>query len=160
MRLLSTTAIVLGAALLLSGCQSGAQPTNGPSANVPYTGAPRPIETVKAAPPAVFIPDGSATANLPFFVSIAQQAIAANPAVSSSDVAVLESQSGFDPGAIQFTYSRTAAGLASDSSSVAVLFAGECIIAQFGPVISGVHGVVLPALAQGGCLIGSQVQGL
>jgi len=97
---------------------------------------------------------------MPFFVSIVQQAIAANPTVSSYDVAVLESQSGFDGTSIQYTYSRTAAGLASDSSSVAVLFAGECIIAQFGPVISGVHGVVLPALAQGGCLIGSQVQRL
>ncbi|MBK5239149.1 MAG: hypothetical protein JJE28_08600, partial [Actinomycetales bacterium] len=89
-----------------------------------------------------------------------EQAIAADPEVSSYDVAVLESQNGFDSGAIQFTNSRTAVGLASDSASVAVLFAGECIIAQYGPVITGVHGIVLSPLTQGGCLIGSQVQGL
>ena len=161
MRLLSTTAIVLGTALLLSGCQAGSQPS--PSSTPPdvaYTAAPRPVPTIKAAPPAVFMPDGSAAQNLPFFVSIAEQAIAADPEVLSYDVAVLESQNGFDSGAIQFTYSRTAVGLASDSASVAVLFAGECIIAQYGPVITGVRGIVLPPLAQGGCLIGSQVQGL
>ncbi len=158
MRLLSTSAIVLGAALLLSGCAAGTVPTAGPTANVPYTGAPRPAATSKPAPAAVFVPDGTAAQNMPFFVSVAEQAIAANAAVSSADVAVLESQNGFDRAAIQFTYSRTAAGLASDSSSVAVLVGDECIIAQFGPVITGVHGIVLPALAQGGCLIGSQVQ--
>lgn len=160
MQLLSGTAVFLGAVLILSGCQGVAEPSSRPSTSAAYTGAPRPVETVKPAPPAVFVPDGSATQNLPFFVSIVQQAIAANPAVSSYDVAALEAQSGFDGASIQYTYSRTAAGLASDSSTVAVLFAGECIIAQYGPVISGVHGVVLPALAQGGCLIGSQVQRL
>ena len=161
MRLLSTTAIFLGAALLLSGCQAGAQPTaSGSPSDSASTGASRATPTAKAVPPAVFVPAGTATQNLPFFVSIVQQAIDADPAVSSSDVALLESQNGFDAGAIQYTFSRTAAGLAADSSSVAVLYAGECIIAQYGPVISGVHGVVLPALAQGGCLIGAQVQGL
>jgi len=158
LRILSTTAILVGAALLLSGCATGVSPTAGPSADVAYTGAPRPVETTKAAPPAVFVPDGTAAQNMPFFVSIAEQAIADNPKVSSADVAVLESQSGFDRKAIQFTYSRTSAGLASDSASVAVLIGDQCIIAQFGPVISGVHGIVLPALVQGGCLIGSQVQ--
>lgn len=161
MRLLSTTAIVLGAALLLSGCQAGSLPTDAVSTpNVDYSGAPRPVSTTKPVPPAVFVPDGSAAQNLPFFVSIAEQAIAADSEVSSYDVAVLESQNGFDSGAIQFTNSRTAVGLASDSASVAVLFAGECIIAQYGPVITGVHGIVLSPLTQGGCLIGSQVQGL
>jgi hypothetical protein len=160
LRLVSATAIFLGTILVLSGCQAGGVLFSSAPPNGGYTGAPRPIETVKPAPPAVFVPDGSAAQNLPFFVSIVEQATAADPNVSSYDVAVLQSQSGFDPASIQFTYSRTAAGLASDSSSVAVLFAGECIIAQYGPVISGVHGVVLPALAQGGCLIGSQVQGL
>lgn len=160
MRLLSTTAIVLGAALLLSGCQTDSQPVPTGTTASSYTGAPRPVQTVKPAPPAVFVPDGSAAQNLPFFVSIVEQAIAADPEISSYDVALLESQSGFDPGGIQFTYSRTAVGLASDSASVAVLFAGECIIAQYGPVITGVHGIVLSPLTQGGCLIGSQVQGL
>lgn len=160
MRLLSSTAIVLGAALLLSGCAAGAEPTAGPTANVPYTGVPRPAATVKPAPPAVFVADGTAAQNMPFFVSVIEQAIAADPAVTPLDVAVLESQSGFDGAAIQYTFSRTAAGLVADSVSVAVLIGDQCIIAQFGPVVTGVHGIVLPALAQGGCLIGSQVQRL
>lgn len=161
MRLLSTTAILLGAALLLSGCQATTQPTE-PStpSDLSSAGNSRPSPSSRPAPPAVFVPEGSALQNLPFFVSIVEQAVAANPTVDSYDVAVLESQNGFDAGAIQFTFSRTAVGLASDSSTVAVLFAGECIIAQYGPVITGVHGVVLPALAQGGCLVGAQVQGL
>lgn len=161
LRLLSTTAVILGLTLALGGCQAGGQlPTSSETSSAGYTGAPRPVPTVNTGPLPVFLSGGTATQNLPYFKSIVAQAVAVDPAISSYDVAVLESQNGFDRGAIQFTFSRTAAGLASDSSSVAVLFAGECIIAQYGPVISGVHGVVLPALAQGGCLIGSQVQRL
>jgi hypothetical protein len=160
-RLLSTTAILLGAVLLLSGCQAAGQPAESSTqSDSSSPGNSRPAPSAKPAPPAVFVPEGSALQNLPFFMSIITQAVAANPTVDSYDVAVLESQNGFEAGAIQYTFSRTAVGLASDSSTVAVLFAGECIIAQYGPVITGVQGVVLPALAQGGCLIGAQVQGL
>jgi len=161
LRLLSTTAVFFGLTLALSGCQAGAQPpTSSETPSAGYTGAPRPVPTANAGPFPVFLSGGTATQNLPYFESSVAQAIAVDPAVSSYDVAVLESQNGFDREAIQFTFSRTAVGLASDSSTIAVLYAGECIIAQYGPVITGVHGIVLPVLAQGGCLIGSQVQRL
>ena len=93
-------------------------------------------------------------------VSVIEQSLAADPARNSHDVAVVVSQNGFPGEAIEFTFSRTAVGLVADTVEISALWAGECIIAQFGPAMKGVHAVVLPALVQGGCLVGSQVQRL
>jgi hypothetical protein len=108
----------------------------------------------------VLIPEGSAKQNLPYFNAVIQQAIAADPTMDSSGIAAVLSQNGFPAESIQFTFTRTAVGLASDSVDIAALWAGECLIAQFGPAIPQYHSVILPALATGGCLIGAQVQGL
>jgi hypothetical protein len=44
--------------------------------------------------------------------------------------------------------------LPADSVQFAVLFAGDCLIGQYGPASGGYHSAVGPALATGGCLVG------
>ena len=165
MRLLTATAILIGASLFLSGCQMGPQPSPtavpaSPTATSSTTASARPTPVPTATPAPVLIPAGSATQNLPYFNYVIQQAIAKDPQLNSHDVAIIVSQSGFAANTVQFTFSRTAVGLVADSVDIAVLWAGQCLIGQYGPAVPDYHGIVLPALAQGGCLIGSQVQPL
>ena len=163
MRLLTTTVAFLGACLLLSGCATGAQSPSSPAASS------SPSRTLSAATPTptaapvvapTLVPEGTARQNLAYFNSVIEQAIAADPALDSYGVAVIVSQSGFPAESVQFTFSRTAVGLVADSVDIAVLWAGQCLIGQYGPALPKYHGIVLPALEQGGCLIGAQVQGL
>lgn len=108
----------------------------------------------------VFIPEGSAEENLPFFTFIVKQALATEPEIDSAALAQKVAEAGFPAEGIQFSYSSTAVGLKSDTADVASNFAGACLIAQYGPVQPEPHIVVMPALAQGGCLIGAQIQRL
>jgi hypothetical protein len=147
--------LALASALMFSACVAPAS-----SGDVTSTPSASATATKKPSKPPVFLPDAVAKANLYYFSWTIEQALAADPAADSFAIAQKVAEAGFDPAAIQFTFSRTAAGLAADSVDVAVNFAGECIVGQFGPAISGVHAVVMPVLASGGCLLGTEVQTL
>jgi hypothetical protein len=108
----------------------------------------------------VFLVDGSAQDNLNYFSWVIEKTLAADPATDSFLVAQAVGAAGFDPATVQFTFSRTAAGLAADTSEVAVQFGGQCLIGQFGPVAPKVIARVMPVLATGGCLLGTEVQTL
>lgn len=149
--------LAMASVLTLSACASPA-PSGGASSASSASASP--TATKKPSKPPVFLPDAVARANLYYFTWTIEQALAADPAADSFAIAQKVAEAGFDPAAIQFTFSRTAAGLAADSVDVAVNFAGECIVGQFGPAISGVHAVVMPVLASGGCLLGTEVQTL
>jgi hypothetical protein len=141
--------------LLLTGCASGqVDPQESVTATVSATPTPTPTKDP------VFLPEGSAKDNLYYFTWVIEKTLAADPAADSSAIAQAVGASGFDPATVQFTFSRTAAGLAADTSDVAVQFAGECLIGQFGPVAPQVIARALPVLASGGCLLGTEVQTL
>lgn len=108
----------------------------------------------------LFLPDASAKDNLYYFSWVIEKTLGADPATDSYAVAQAVGAAGFDPATVQFTFSRTAAGLAADTSEVAVQFGGQCLIGQFGPVAPQVIARVMPVLATGGCLLGTEVQSL
>ena len=147
------TALALTGVLALTGCSAStpdAQPTTTTSAST----------TPKPTKDPVLLPNGSAKDNLYYFTWVIEKTLAADPAADSYAIAQAIGAAGFDPSTVQFTFSRTAAGLAADTSEVAVQFGGQCVIGQFGPVAPKVITRVLPVLATGGCLLGTEVQSL
>ncbi len=165
MRLLTATVAFLGAGLLLAGCQMGPQSATPSASSVASkssttTSTPTTSPSATVEPIPALIPDGTATQNLPYFNYVIRQALTADPTLDSFAIAQIVSQSGFPADTVQFTFTRTSVGLAADSVTIAALFSGECLIGQYGPAVPEYHGIVLPGLAQGGCLIGSQVQRL
>lgn len=156
MNIRALTALLAAASILtLAGCsaETPAAKTNG-SATTSASATPTPTKD-----PAL-LPQASATDNLYYFSWVIEKTIAADPAVDSFAIAQAVGSAGFDPATVQFTFSRTAAGLAADTSEVAVQFDGQCLIGQFGPVAPKVISRVLPVLATGGCLLGTEVQTL
>ena len=144
-------AAVIAAALALTSCSAGT-----PSSSSSTT----PLANPTFSAPPTFNASGSAQDNLPFFAYTVQQAIAGNSAVQTGSVAQALKASPFSTTGIQFNSERTAVGLASDTSFVAVPFAEKCLVAQFGPAIDGIRALVMEPLKQGGCLVGTGVQTL
>ena len=149
------TALALSAALALTGCSAST-----PNVKPTETATASASATPKPTKDPVLLPNGSAKDNLYYFTWIIEKTLAADPAADSYAVAQAVGAAGFDPATVQFTFSRTAAGLAADTSEVAVQFGGQCVIGQFGPVAPKVISQVLPLLATGGCLLGTEVQSL
>lgn len=147
---IATTIALAGCAGETSSPESSASPEEKTSASATPTPTKDPT----------FVEGGNAKANQAFFQWFVSQQIAANPDIDSAGIATAVSQSPFGGNPIQYTFSRTAIGLVADSADVSVEFGGECLIAQFGPVRDGVVVSVLPVLATGGCLLGTDVQTL
>jgi hypothetical protein len=55
---------------------------------------------------------------------------------------------------MEVTADRTRVGLRADSVQFAGLFAGDCLIGQYGQASGGYRSAVGPALGTGGCLVG------
>ena len=146
-------AIALAVSLALTGCTTASSNSGSPAA-APTSASPTPT-----APP-VFTADGTAQENVKYLAYVVAQTQTADPKPDSAAVADTVAKSGFTRKGIQYTFSRTAAGLAADSMYIAVPWGDQCMIAQYGPVMTGVHTSVLPVLKQGGCLIGADVQTL
>ena len=150
-------ALALSSVFALSACATTA---TAPDDQKNSTATATATETSKPAQDPVLLPNGSAKDNLYYFTWVIEKTLAADPAADSFAVAQAVGAAGFDPATVQFTFSRTAAGLAADTSEVAVQFGGQCLIGQFGPVAPKVISRVLPVLVTGGCLLGTEVQSL
>ena len=146
-------ALGLVTVLALTGC-SGTPAVTESKATSSASATPKPSKDP------VFLPQASAKDNLYYFTWVIEKTLAADPAADSNYVAQAVGAAGFDPAAVQFTFSTTAAGLPADTAEVAVQFAGQCLIGQFGPVAPKVISRVLPVLSSGGCLLGTGVQSL
>ena len=149
------TALALAGALAVTGCSAST-----PNVKPTETATASASATPKPTKDPVLLPNGSAKDNLYYFTWVIEKTLAADPAADSYAVAQAVGAAGFDPATVQFTFSRTAAGLAADTSEVAVQFGGQCVIGQLGPVAPKVISRVLPVLATGGCLLGTEVQSL
>lgn len=150
---LATGAAALAVVFALTGCTTGSS-NSGSSTGATSSATPTPT-----APPA-FKADGTAQENVAYLAYVVAQTQTADPKPDSGAVADTVAKAGFTRKGIQYTFSRTAAGLAADSMYIAVPWGDQCLIAQYGPVITGVHTSVLPVLKQGGCLIGADIQTL
>lgn len=150
-------AIAVASSLALAGCTSAdTTDTTKPVATTSASTTP----TKKPTKAPKFLPEGSAKDNLYYFTWTMEQALAADSAIDATTMAQKLADSGFGTAGVQFTLDRTAVGLASDSMFIGVPFAGECLVGQYGPKHSGVDAAVQPALASGGCLLGSGIQTL
>lgn len=142
----------VAATLIFAGCSAPSTPsTTASSGNYVIPSSGKPPE---------YVPDGTPEYNAVYLAYIVAQAQAKNPDPPAKDVAQAVAASELARAGIQYTSSSTAVGLNADSVYIAVPWGDKCMIAQYGPVMTGVHTAVLPVLKQGGCLIGPTVQTL
>jgi hypothetical protein len=154
-RRFSLVAVAL-ATIVLTGCQAVTPSVSPATPTFVTTPSATPAPEVKPT----YSPAGSAELNLEYFTYLVEQVLAANPQTDTLSVARALSTSVFAVKGIQYNSERTSAGLAADSSFVAVPSAGKCLIAQFGPAIVGVKTLVAAPLQSGGCLIGAGIRSL
>jgi hypothetical protein len=101
------------------------------------------------------VPDGSATDNLPLFDQVVASVWASPDSVSGRAYVDALSAAGFDKTAMQVTEDFSTVGNPAESLQFSVLWGAECLVGQVGPATGEPVTAVVPALAEGGCLIGS-----
>lgn len=143
-------------AVALVGCTAPA-PMDSPTPSTSSPSAtPTPTETSTPEPSGpVFVPDGTAADNLPLFAQVVS-AVWGSPD-NASGRAYIDAlvAAGFDKTAMQVTNDTSTVGNRAESLQFSVLWGDECLVGQVGPATGDPVAVVLPALPEGGCLIGA-----
>jgi len=146
-------ALSLGA--LLSACtQPSPEPTASTAAPSTPAVSPTPTPTQTSTGP-VLVPDGTAEDNLPLFAQVVETVWTSPDQVSGRAYIDALVAAGFDKSAMQVTNDLTTIGDPAESIQFSVLWGDECLIGQVGPAKGEPVTVVMPALAEGGCLIGN-----
>lgn len=101
------------------------------------------------------MPEGTAEDNLPLFTEVVETVWASPEQVSGRAYIDALVAAGFDKASMQVTNDQTTIGDPAESIQFSVLWRDECLIGQVGPATGEPVAVVLPALAEGGCLIGN-----
>jgi len=148
---------MLGVILVLSGCSFFGTPaptSTSPTATPTVTASPTatPTPTVEAGP--VLLPDGTAEDNLPLFAAITAAVWGSPDSVSGRAYIDALITAGFDRAAMQVTQDHTTVGNAAESLQFSVRWGDECLVGQVGPATGAPVTVVVPALAEGNCLVG------
>jgi len=103
----------------------------------------------------MLVPDGSAADNLPVFVFVTESVWASPDNASGRAYIDALVAAGFDKAAMQVTNDRSTVGNPAESLQFSIQWGGEeCLVGQVGPATGTPVAVVVPALAEGGCLIG------
>jgi hypothetical protein len=136
--------------LVLAGCTPSPAPST-TSSGPAVSSTPSAISTPTAAA-GQLNPEGSAADNQPFFDSVNQALIAANPAAGGVELTSNLRDKGFDLAAMQVTPDITTVGVAADSIQFSVRWKDECLIGQYGQ--GNYTSIVAPVLGTGSCLIG------
>lgn len=144
----SLVAAVLSAAVL-AGCTA-----TGPEPESPTPTPSAPGETATPAPGPSLVPDGSAGDNLPLFAAVTSQVWQSEGRASGRAYVDALVAAGFDKAAMQVTNDTSTVGNAAESIQFSVQWGQECLVGQVGPATGDPVTVVLPALAEGGCLVG------
>lgn len=149
---------MLGAAALagvlavsLAACSASpesAEPSVGAS-TTPEPGLP----ALQPGPPPVFIPDGGASENLPYFDYTNIMVILNGDDVGGPQLIDGLAAAGFDKAQMQVSRDTTPTGLQADSIQFSVAFHDECLIGQWG-ASTGYHSMVAAPLGTGQCLVG------
>ncbi|HEU5223632.1 MAG TPA: hypothetical protein VFU07_08125 [Candidatus Lumbricidophila sp.] len=120
------------------------------ASTLPATVRPSATADVTRARPAL-----SADENLVTFNDINTDVVVANPKAKGRDFIDALVAAGFDKSKMQVTADQNTVGGDADSVTWSIEFNGKCLLGQYGPESGGYHGVVMPVLANGGCLIGN-----
>jgi hypothetical protein len=131
-------------ALLLSSCTPQIQETPEPTASV---APPEPSQS----PQIIFIPGGTAKANLPVFEKVLEETGAGAPGHDLTATINSLVVTGFSLESITHTSTISGVGQPADSVSLAIAFDNQCLIGQFSTSWL-VTEVSAPTLS--GCLIG------
>jgi hypothetical protein len=121
-----------------------------PSATAAAT--PTPTPTVPPGP--VLVPDGTAEDNLPLFTAITAAVWASPDSVSGRAYIDALVAAGFDKAAMQVTEDQSTVGNPAETLQFSVRWGEQCLIGQVGPATGTPVTVVVPALAEGTCLVG------
>jgi hypothetical protein len=147
-----TTAIAL--VFVLTGCTSAAPAASPTSAASPPVAESSPSPTTVEEPVIALVPDGTAVDNLPFFSSVVADVWASPEKAAGRAYIDALTVAGFDRAAMQVTYDESTVGNAAESIQFSVRWGEECLVGQVGPATGEPVTVVLPALAEGTCLVG------
>jgi hypothetical protein len=142
--------------LALAGCVSAPNPSKPTETMVASTPSPTSTPTPTASIPQ-FLPDGSASDNLPYFDYVNRRVLAQNPNAVGADFINALVAAGFAKADMQVTADRTSVNLPAGSIQFSVKIQGECIIGQNGAGSDGYHSEVTPPLSTGNCLVGDTV---
>lgn len=129
---------------------TSASPSSTASPSAIATASPTP--TVPPGP--VLVKDGSAEDNLPLFAAITADVWASPDGGSGRAYIDALAAAGFDKAAMQVTEDHSTVGNPAESLQFSVHWGDECLIGQVGPAIGTPVTVVVPALAEGTCLVG------
>jgi hypothetical protein len=149
-----TTALL--AVAVLAGCTAEAPtPTaSTTSASAAATPTASPTATPSPTEPA-FSADGSADDNLPVFTATVEEVWASDDRESGRAYIDALVTVGFDKSAMEVTEDYSTVGNRAESIQFAVMWGDECLAGQVGQATGDPVTTVLPALAEGTCLIGN-----
>lgn len=120
--------------------------------------SPSPTTTASASPSAEgpsFHADGTAEDNLPLFTAVTAQVWATDQRGAGRAYIDALVAAGFDKTSMQVTNDTSTVGNPAESIQFSVLWGEkECLVGQVGPSTGDPVTTVLPALAEGRCLVG------
>jgi hypothetical protein len=147
----------VGLALALTGCSApdvtgSVTPT--PSSTVAAAESPSSSPSPTEATEPTLEPDGTAEENLPLFSAVVAGVWATPQQVTGQAYVDALVAAGFDKGAMQLTPDQSTVGNPAESIQFSVSWGEECLVGQVGPATGAPVTVVVPAVAEGTCLIG------
>jgi hypothetical protein len=139
----------------LAGCGAAADAAGSPATStaaptVGTTPEPRPTNP----PASKLVPDGTAADNLPLFSDVTTAVWGSDARVAGRAYVDALAAAGFDKAAMQVTHDRSTVGNAAESIQFSVRWGDKCLVGQVGPATGEPVTVIVPALAEGTCLIG------
>lgn len=143
-------ALVLTVGLTACVSEPAVPVASSPSASPVASGEP----TVDVPQAPTLVPAGTAADNLPLFDSVVDSVWAGPENVSGRAYVDALVAAGFDKAAMQVTNDLTTIGDRAESIQFSVLWGQECLVGQVGPATGGAVTTIVPALPEGGCLIG------
>lgn len=145
-----TGSVLFAATLGLVACSPEPADTQDPAPNASTPSEPE-------APAALaLVPDGTAADNQPLFDSVVATVWASADQAGGRAYIDALAGVGFDRGAMQVTQDASTVGNAAESIQFSVRWAdGQCLIGQVGPSTGDPVTQIMPALAEGRCLVGT-----
>ena len=147
----------LGLALALTGCSAPDAPRSDaptPSSTAAAAESPSPSPSSTQAAEPTLVPAGTAQENLPLFSAVVAGVWATPQQVTGRAYVDALVAAGFDKGAMQLTPDESTVGNPAESIQFSVRWGQECLIGQVGPATGAPVTVIVPALAEGTCLVG------
>jgi hypothetical protein len=141
-------ATALLAVVVLAGCTAEAPAPTASATSTNAAATPSPTE-------AEFSADGSAEDNLPVFTTTVEEVWASEDRESGRAYIDALVTAGFDKSAMEVTEDFSTVGNAAESIQFAVMWGDECLAGQVGQATGDPVTTVLPALAEGTCLVGN-----